>query len=589
MTSRGRLWRRFSIVSAFKLGPGGLDAAGVGNLFIAAASRRVLYAVALVVLACIWGGVAHEIRKDQADSLAEWTSTMGNLSRAYSEHVLRTVATADQDMVFARNLYLHRGAATDLFTIKKEGALTDEAYRQIGIIDPQGLYVASSMAMRGERVTNSDDVQRQRDARADALLISRTFIGQHSGKPTIHLSRRIVGRDGAFAGVVVASLDPSFLARSYVDATLGPHSFISVVGNDGINRARQEGEVFSYGEDLSKTGQFTHHRNHEAGWYLSVSPLDGLQRLIAFRRLKGYPLVVSIGIPLSHVYERSRERQTGYVMLGAFASLCTLLLAFWLYRMFARQDATMRRLDEARQQAEVANRAKSEFLASMSHELRTPLNGILGFADLIRLRTGEDKTRRQAGLIHSSGAHLLALLNSILDLAKVEAGKMELFVTEVNLARLIDEAAQLHQVTASGKGLAFTLALAPEVPASFRCDPTLVRQVINNLVNNAIKFTAQGSITLAATMESPQVACIEVRDTGIGIAEKDAALVFEKFSQADQSQTRSHQGTGLGLSLAKQLVELMGGSIALCSTPGVGTSVAFTLPAAPAPVAASAA
>ena len=176
--------------------------------------------------------------------------------------------------------------------------------------------------------------------------------------------------------------------------------------------------------------------------------------------------------------------------------------------------------------------------------------------------------------------HLLALLNSILDLAKVEAGKMELFITEVNLAKLVDECAQLHQVTAADKHLSFELSIAEGFSTAFHCDPTVVRQVINNIVSNAIKFTAEGGITLIAEMASPTMARVEVKDTGIGIDPRDAKLVFEKFSQADQSSTRQHQGTGLGLSLAKQLVELMGGTIELSSEIGVGTRVIFTIPEA---------
>jgi len=224
---------------------------------------------------------------------------------------------------------------------------------------------------------------------------------------------------------------------------------------------------------------------------------------------------------------------------------------------------------------------KSEFLASMSHELRTPLNGILGFADLLRQVSPDVKARRYGETIYSSGSHLLAVLNSILDIAKIEAGKMEVHRRAEALLPLLEGATQIHRVSAVEKGLTLALDVTEDVPRIVECDSMLLLQVLNNLLSNAIKFTERGRVALRVAGEGiadKQTLRFSVIDTGIGIAHDSIYLVFEKFRQADQSLTRSHQGTGLGLALAKQLVELMGGEIGIASVPGEGTTIYFTLP-----------
>ncbi|MGE4279002.1 MAG: sensor histidine kinase [Magnetospirillum sp.] len=248
--------------------------------------------------------------------------------------------------------------------------------------------------------------------------------------------------------------------------------------------------------------------------------------------------------------------------------------------MADRVGESFQRADDARSRAEEASRMKSEFLASMSHELRTPLNGIIGFAELLKDEIEDEDSRENAEIIEKSGRHLLELLNTVLDVAKIEAGAMHLNRETVKIGPLVRDVAAIHQPVAQGKGLEFTVQLAEDLPETILADPVRVRQVLHNLLSNAVKFTETGSVHLSVVGDGAGVS-VRVRDTGPGIAPELQDKIFEKFHQGDAFLTRSHGGTGLGLTLARHLVDLMGGSMSLESTVGQGSLFAFTLPVEP--------
>ena len=234
------------------------------------------------------------------------------------------------------------------------------------------------------------------------------------------------------------------------------------------------------------------------------------------------------------------------------------------------------RLEDARNSAEEANRMKSEFLANMSHELRTPLNGILGFAELLEMELQDPAQHEYAQTIRTSGEHLLALVTDVLDLAKIEAGRMDFDLSPVELPALLSEIVALQRGHAQTKNLALEFDESNLPPVVF-VDKVRLRQILLNLTSNALKFTEQGIVTVRAFSEGSRVR-IEVQDTGVGIKPEDQHLIFEKFRQSESFVTRSHQGTGLGLTLAKELVEHMGGEIGVTSTPDVGSTFYVVLP-----------
>ena len=253
-----------------------------------------------------------------------------------------------------------------------------------------------------------------------------------------------------------------------------------------------------------------------------------------------------------------------------------LLVATEVTDLLAAQDAA----EQARKRAVDASEAKSQFLAKMSHEIRTPLNGVLG---MLSLAAETELTAEQRDFIEaaqSSGESLLGIISDILDLSKIESGRLTLEQVPVHVFGLLEEALKPLASRARQKGLTFDLSVEPDVPRAIVSDPVRLRQIVVNLVGNAVKFTASGSVRVGVRLDPADSHKIRVRvaDTGIGIPAEKQKLIFEAFAQADDSTTRTFGGTGLGLSICKELVALFGGALEVESEAGRGSAFEFTLP-----------
>jgi len=307
-------------------------------------------------------------------------------------------------------------------------------------------------------------------------------------------------------------------------------------------------------------------------------PIPGLRKLNLYGHL--VPGTVAAWI---YCGDRGYAVVLASCMLMVFATLQggRLQAAYWdqLVQRF-RDSERSRELEGARIAAEGANRAKSFFIANMSHEIRTPLNGVIGMINLAMESASEKDRKECLSTACNSAEYLLAVINEILDFSKIEAGKLVIEFADLDLHKLVSEALSMFKLQADRKGIELALKIDPSVPSLVRGDSVRVRQIIINLLGNALKFTQAGSVTLSAeaSPEDPLLITFGVQDTGIGIPPDKQELIFEAFSQADASTTRRFGGTGLGLTICTRLVTAMSGKIWVESEPGHGSTFYFTLP-----------
>lgn len=566
--------------------------------------QRRLYApniaawlAAILIIGTLWRHVDVQVEQDRIRTIDNAVQDLSSLTRVAQEHAVRTFRSADQALRFVKVRYEEMGAALDLKAMVKQGVIDTDIFNQVGIIDSDGIYALSSLPMtQGLDLSDREHFKIHLGADTDELFISKALLGRASKKWSIQMTRRINGGAGAFGGVAVVSIDPYYFTRFFGEMNLGSNGAATLFGLDGDVRARIAGSKESFAISLPSIEMLASiARGQDSGKFTQTSRLDGIERIYFYRRVQPYRIGIVMGLASADVLLPHRQVRTGLFFQASLATLLILALGFafsWHQRrMWQEMNARMLvkrelaalnlQLTLQAQQAEAANLAKSAFLANMSHELRTPMNAVIGIAYLlekIHLPGDANEMVRKIGV---AGHALLAIINDVLDLSKIEAGHIEIAQLPFNLGDVLDDLSSIMSFNAQQKQIDLRIMAAPPGMARLNGDALHLKQVLLNLVGNGIKFTERGhvhlSITVLAESEQHVTLRFSVSDSGIGIAPERQEAIFESFLQEDSSTTRRFGGSGLGLTISRRLVALMDGEMGVVSAVGSGSQFWFTL------------
>jgi signal transduction histidine kinase len=540
---------------------------------------RLIWIGAVILITTVWAGIAVYLDFEKKDSLQTAARQAEIHAKLLEEHTTRTVRVLDQTTVFVKGEFERDPRRFDLSQYARDGVFLDNFFNLIATADETGQSQQIIPARPASNIKDREHFMVHVAEDSGNLFITKPVLGRSSGKWSLQFTRRINKPDGSFGGIVITSLDPGYFTEFYKSVNLGTGSVTALVGSDGIIRARRTDNSSEIGQNIKQSVLFEKIAISSAGTYIGSNSVDSISRIYAYRRLKNYPLIVVVGISEESVLTDYKEHSTLIAGLGAAMTTLLLLATIALQRTLTAQQRVNAAIEKSAREAQEATRMKSEFISRISHELRTPLTGIMGFSEYLKDHAKDPEDRETAKTIHESGEHLLALVNTTLDLAKIEAGRMTLNASPANLIEVLEKVVLLHSGNAKKKGFEIHLKVDEHLPEVFVMDVTKVSQVLNNLVQNAVKFTDYGFVHLRVGKSTAgDKIQFSVSDSGMGIAVEQQKYIFDRFRQLDNFITRQQEGSGLGLALSKDLVEFMGGKIWFESKHGLGSTFHFTLP-----------
>ena len=535
--------------------------------------------IALLLLAAIWTLTLGLIKLKHSDAAHAASVSSRELLGTYDAQVSRALHEIDQTMNLVKYWHEDDRKHGSLAELRDKGLLPPELLFRVSGANRQGTITDSTRGLPGQDVANEDYFRKQ-------LGSDGFFVGQPARDPAVdnslYFSRQVNAADGTFDGVVVVAVDAAYFVSGYDTSKLGAHGVLGIVGTDGIVRIRRTGESESSGDVIDYASVMAGSGAVDRDVALSTSSWDGDQRWTSARQIYGFPIAVVVGLSADEQLATANSETLSYLRRAAFGSILVILLTALLGRL--SWQLAQSRIREG--ETQLANRAKDLFLASMSHEIRTPMNGIIGTLDVLHQSSLVGPQLELVNLIRESADSLLTIIDDILDFSKIEAGRLDIERLPMSVAQVVEKSCNLVNRLAERQGGTLTVFADPTIPATLLGDASRLRQILINLINNAIKFSSgrghPGRVSVRAVLvdRQPGSAVVEFRvaDNGIGMNEATLRKVFTSFTQADTSTTRRYGGTGLGLAICKQLASLMGGEIAVETKVNAGSTFTVRLP-----------
>ncbi|MYM66683.1 response regulator [Pseudoduganella sp. FT55W] len=569
-------------------------------------SRSLITATGAALLLTIASALGIALYQARDSEIAEWRDQLGSTALLLAEQTAHEMGAADLmlDGMLERIRLLGVHSDSEL-----RARLSDEAEfqrlqdrkRVLPQIDVATIVAANGQVINFTRshpapainLADRDYFQAHRASAELGLYVSKPVRNKGNGAWTFYLSRRINAPDGQFLGVVLVGVSSQQISDFYGKIRLSEGSAVTLYRRDFTVLARwpHQDDVMGQINRNGSSYEIIVRRGLESGTAIVATPRlsdNGrtVVRMGAARLIQNYPLVINVGVPEEVFLAQWRNFAIQLTAVGAVCSLAVLAACVIVLRAMRKRDGAVREQRALKAEADAANRAKSAFLAMMSHEIRTPLTAVIGFAEQLE-HAGRAETSELGRIIVRNSQHLLSLINDILDMSKVESGKLVLESVLFSPEEALNAVSALMRTSAAQRGIAYQAAVHGACPAALLGDPTRWRQILLNLVSNAIKFTEYGEVEVAVWYDSEaQLLGCRVHDTGIGMSEDQVANLFTPFTQADSSVARRFGGTGLGLYLVRQLAQAMGGGIQVSSAKGQGTTMTVTIRADIAPAAA---
>ena len=549
--------------------------------FVLAAKRqwRGFCAVFLVSWAILIGGTVYWLVAEKHSIVEKTLSANLSTARIVAERIHSIFQAANGILVhsihdFGGHGYrLPENAAVDA---KDLVSVFSPEIIDVLFIEENGDLVSSTLSAKPHSINYADRKYFKAHQAGAEMLIGEPIVGRATGKAMIPFTRMLHGSNNKFNGVLFAGVDEEVVTDTLRNASAENGTVITLWNLDGTILARDPEE--GVGQSHPNATVLNEVSKANAGTFSAKSVFNGEDRLFAYSAVQSFPLVVTVGTLRSEALASWYRHIASSIILEIIGLTVIFLLGL---RDFKRAISVARANETNLAASESANRAKSTFLANMSHEIRTPMNGIIGMAHLALGGQLPPKERQQVEMILHSGEQLLTIINDILDFSKVEAGRLVVESIPFNLDRIFDDTVGVARKAATAKGLRLTVTVGADVPQNLVGDPLRIGQVLLNYLNNAVKFTDQGNISVDVDVVESAVGAVVLRfsvaDTGIGLTEEQQVVLFQSFQQADVSTTRKFGGTGLGLAIAKQFSALMGGEVGVESRLGEGSRFWFTV------------